>query len=100
MGIGIFDENKALTKEFLLEQGFVEYNKGYFYKAFITYRYDEYQEGNIRFCVEVKVSLPYNNIYVEKSTEWEHWKYWRHKVYDQYDFLTIISKNKLEDDKL
>jgi hypothetical protein len=56
--MGLFDEERKLTKEFLEEQGFVEYNKGYFYKAFITYRYDEYQEDNTRFSVEVKVSLP------------------------------------------
>lgn len=98
--MAIFDENKVLTKEFLLEQGFVEYNKGYFYKSFITYRYDEYQEDNTRFSVEVKVSLPYNNVYVEKTPIYEHWRYWRHKVYDQYDFLAIISKYKLEEDKL
>ena len=98
--MGLFDEDKKLTKEFLLERGFVEYNKGYFYKAFVTYRYDEYQESNIKFCVEVKVSLPYNNVYVEKSTEWEHWKYWKHKVSDQYDFFALISKYKLEEDKL
>ena len=59
--MGLFDEERKLTKEFLEEQGFVEYNKGYFYKSFITYRYDEYQEDNTRFSVEVKVSLPYNN---------------------------------------
>ena len=97
--MGLFDEERKLTKEFLEEQGFVEYNKGYFYKSFITYRYDEYQEEDIKICVEVKVSLPYNNIYVEKSTEWEHWTYWKHKVYDQYDFLAIIAKYKLEEDK-
>ena len=98
--MGLFDEERKLTKEFLEEQGFVEYNKGYFYKSFITYRYDEYQECNIRFSVEVKVSLPYNNVYVEKSTEWEHWKYWKHKVSDQYDLFALISKYKLEEDKL
>ena len=98
--MAIFDEDKKLTKEFLLEQGFVEYNKGYFYKSFITYRYDEYQEDNTRFSVEVKVSLPYNNVYVEKTPIYEHWKYWRHHVSDQYDFLAIISKYKLEEDKL
>ena len=98
--MGIFDEDRSLTKEFLLEQGFVEYNKGYFYKSFITYRYDEYQENNTRFCVEVKVSLPYNNVYVEKTPIYEHWSYWRHKVNDVCDFFAIISKYKLEDDKL
>ena len=98
--MGLFDEERKLTKEFLEEQGFVEYNKGYFYKSFITYRYDEYQEGNTRFSVEVKVSLPYNNVYVEKTPIYEHWRYWRHKVSDQYDFLAIIAKYKLEDDKL
>ena len=97
--MGLFDEDRKPTKEFLLERGFVEYNKGYFYKAFITYRYDEYQEADIRFCVEVKVSLPYNNVYVEKSTIYEHWSYWKHKVYDQYDFFAIISKYKLEENK-
>ena len=98
--MGLFDEDKKLTKEFLLEQGFIEYNKGYFYKSFITYRYDEYQESNTRFSVEVKVSLPYNNVYVEKSPIYEHWSYWRHKVSDQYDFLALISKYNLEEDKL
>lgn len=98
--MAIFDENKVLTKEFLEGQGFVEYNKGYFYKSFITYRYDEYQEDNTRFSVEVKVSLPYNNVYVEKTPIYEHWRYWRHKVRDQYDFFALISKYKLEEDKL
>ena len=98
--MSVFDENKSLTKEFLEEQGFVEYNKGYFYKSFITYRYDEYQEDNTRFSVEVKVSLPYNNVYVEKTPIYEHWRYWRHKVSDQYDFFALISKYKLEEDKL
>jgi hypothetical protein len=97
--MGLFDEERKLTKEFLEEQGFVEYNKGYFYKSFITYRYDEYQEDNTRFSVEVKVSLPYNNVYVEKTPIYEHWRYWRHKVNDQYDFLAIIAKYKLEEDK-
>ena len=98
--MAIFDEDKKLTKEFLEEQGFVEYNKGYFYKSFITYRYDEYQEDNTRFSVEVKVSLPYNNVYVEKTPIYEHWRYWRHHVSDQYDFFAIIAKYKLEEDKL
>jgi hypothetical protein len=98
--MSVFDENKSLTKEFLEEQGFVEYNKGYFYKSFITYRYDEYQEDNTRFSVEVKVSLPYNNVYVEKTPIYEHWRYWRHRVSDQYDFFALISKYKLEEDKL
>jgi hypothetical protein len=98
--MGLFDEERKLTKEFLEEQGFVEYNKGYFYKSFITYRYDKYQEDNVRFSVEVKVSLPYNNVYIEKTPIYEHWKYWRHNVSDQYDFFALISKYKLEDDKL
>lgn len=98
--MAIFDEDKKLTKEFLLALGFIEYNKGYFYKSFITYRYDEYQEDNTRFSVEVKVSLPYNNVYVEKTPIYEHWRYWRHKVSDQYDFFALISKYKLEEDKL
>lgn len=98
--MGLFDEERKLTKEFLLEQGFVEYNKGYFYKSFITYRYDEYQEDNTRFSVEVKVSLPYNNVYIEKTPIYEHWRYWRHHVSDQYDFFAIIAKYKLEEDKL
>ena len=98
--MGIFDENKLLTKEFLEKQGFIEYNKGYFYKSFITYRYDEYQEDNTRFSVEVKVSLPYNNVYIEKTPIYEHWRYWRHHVSDQYDFFAIIAKYKLEEDKL
>ena len=98
--MAIFDEDKKLTKEFLEEQGFVKYNKGYFYKSFITYRYDEYQEDNTRFCVGVKVSLPYNNVYVEKTPIYEHWRYWKHCVSDQYDFFAIIAKYKLEDDKL
>ena len=98
--MGLFDEDRKLTKEFLEEQGFIEYNKGYFYKSFITYRYDEYQEDNTRFSVEVKVSLPYNNVYVEKTPIYEHWRYWCHKVNDVYDFLALIAKYKLEEDKL
>lgn len=97
--MSIFDEDKKLTKEFLEKQGFIEYNKGYFYKYFITYRHDDYSEEDIRFSVEVKVSLPYNNVYVEKTIEYQHWSYWRHKVNDIYDYLVIISKYKLEEDK-
>lgn len=95
--MAIFDEDKIISEQFLIEQGFRKYRKGYYERDYVTYRpVDSDPEDIERIIVNVFFSMKNNNVYVEKAINWERCRYWKHKVHNQLDFLLIITKYRLE----
>lgn len=92
--MSIFDENLPITENFLINLGFKRYRKGYYEKdyAILPNCSSKYIASTV---VNVMFSLKNNNMYVEKTTEWERYHYHKHKVSDQLDFYAILSKYSL-----
>lgn len=63
--MGVFDENKPITHEFLIENGFYMYRKGYYMR---NYNYfDEKDPEERTFSIEVIYAMQNNNLYGESS---------------------------------
>lgn len=94
--MSLFDEDRVISEQFLIEQGFKKYRTGYYQRDYIRSMQDPYDSDyNAIIIVNVFFSMQNNNIYVEK-TDFGYGRYWKHNVHDQLDFLSIISKYKLK----
>ena len=99
--MSLFDEDRVISEQFLIEQGFKKYRTGYYDRYYFQYIRDKFDPEYVeRIKVRVFFSIKNNNLYVEKTPIYEHWRYWRHKVNDVYDFLALIAKYKLKEDEL
>ena len=95
--MSLFDEDRVISEQFLIEQGFKKYRTGYYDRRYIQYISDEFDSEYIaRIIVRVFFSIKNNNLYIEKVMDWEYGRYWKYKVHDQLDFLSIISKYELK----
>ena len=99
--MSVFDEDKVISEQFLIGQGFKKYRTGYYQQDYIRYMCNpDDSEYNERIIVNVFFSMKNNNIYVEKTMVYHYGGYWKYKVYDQLDFLSIISKYELINSKI
>lgn len=95
--MSLFDEDRVISEQFLIEQGFKKYRTGYYDRRYIQYISDKFDPEYVeRIRVRVFFSIKNNNLYVEKVIDWNICGYWKHEVHDQLDFLSIISKYELK----
>ena len=95
--MSLFDEDRVISEQFLIEQGFKKYRTGYYDRYYVQYIRDKFDPEYVeRISVRVFFSIKNNNLYVEKVIDWDICGYWKHKVHDQLDFLSIISKYELK----
>ena len=93
--MSLFDEDRVISEQFLIEQGFKKDRAGYYQRDYFRSLSDPYNSDyNAIIIVNVFFSMKNNNIYVEK-TDFGYGRYWKHNIHDQFDFLSIISKYKL-----
>ena len=95
--MSLFDEDRVISEQFLIEQGFKKYRTGYYDRNYVQYIRDKFDpEYMERMALRVFFSMKNNNLYIEKVIDWDICGYWKHKVHDQLDFLSIISKYGLK----
>ena len=98
--MSLFDEDRIISEQFLIEQGFKKYRTGYYDRYQYQYIRDKFDPEHVERSVRrVFFSIKNNNLYIEKSMDWDLCGYyWKHKVQDHLDFLSIILRYELEEE--
>lgn len=95
--MSLFDEDRVISEQFLIEQGFKKYRTGYYDRNYVQYIRDKFDpEYMERMSLRVFFSMKNNNLYIEKVIDWSACGYWKYNVQDQLDFLSIISRYGLK----